>query len=144
MPTPTRREPRPALGSGHYHVVARHLLALGVVVVATSLAACSQTAHITTADRRAFCKVMRGPMPVEAREAVTRPRDEDAGRGLDKYVAAAEAVAPRDIRSEVSTYRREIQLYLRRVAAGEPSAEAQRKQEAAGRVVNDYVEDHCF
>lgn len=111
---------------------------LSAVLVAIAMG-CTHREGVTTADRRAFCELARQPNEFSA--ALT---DEDARRRLDADLAAAEAVAPRDIRDTVSVYRRETQIYVRTLATGPADAEAERSQFKAGMALVAYVKDHCL
>lgn len=117
-------------------------LAAVLVALATS---CSEGDHVSSADRRDFCKLMQQPQSTEMSEALSSDAGvrADARRRLDEKLAAVEAVAPRDIRNEVSVYRREIQAYLSALATGPVDAEAERNEVKAGTAVRAYADAHC-
>jgi hypothetical protein len=116
-------------------------LAIALLILAVLVPACSDSEPVTQQDREEFCKVMREPPPTGA---FLEPSDASQRRRLDEHIAAAEAVAPPDIRNEVTTYRRAVDTYLRSRAAGSPDSETENEQSKAGQAVNDYVDAHCF
>lgn len=113
-----------------------------VLLLLAVMAACGGSTDSNGGDLSMFCEKLTSSPP---RDALREPADLEARAALDAHVAAAERLAPDEIRSTVAQYRKSVALYLADLADdGHASPEHQREQERAGTEVNEFVDEHCF